>query len=212
MRTLCLSLLSALSLGLVACDDSTSPASAQPDAIVGSDVTTPPAEDTATPPAEDATTPPAEDTATAPEDTATTPEDTATPPAEDTAAAPEDTAPPEEDTATPPEDTTPSRGACDNAEDLPRFTDAATIEGHVSGCVTQCLTSGQLNATCYSGCMQTRAGFSAGCSACFGEVMQCTVTNCALQCFDASSAGCTSCRDTKCTPAFETCAGVSNPG
>jgi hypothetical protein len=211
MRTLCLSLFSALSLGLVACDDSTSPASAQPDAIVGSDVTTPPAEDTATPPAEDATTPPAEDTATAPEDTAPPAEDTA-PPAEDTATAPEDTAPPEEDTATPPEDTTPSRGACDNAEDLPRFTDAATIEGHVSACVTQCLTSGQLNATCYSGCMQTRAGFSAGCSACFGEVMQCTVANCALQCIDASSAGCTTCRDTKCTPAFETCAGVSNPG
>jgi hypothetical protein len=180
------------------------------DATGGSDTAPAAPGDAATPP-EDAAAPP-EDVTAPPEDVTAPPEDVTAPP-EDVTAPPEDVTTPPEDTATPPEDTaTPSAGACDNAADLAAFETAGAIDGHVSACVSQCLTSGQLNATCYSGCVQQRTGLSAPCSACFGQVMQCTVTNCALRCLNPASADCTACRDEKCTPAFTECAGVTNPG
>ncbi len=180
---------------LAACDsDSPTTPPTGDTLVVGRDVTT------------------SEDTAATPEDTAATPEDTAAAP-EDIATPPEDTATTPEDTATTPEDTaTPSAGACDNAADLAAFETAGAIDGHVSACVSQCLTSGQLNPACYSSCVQGRTGLSTGCSGCFGQVMDCTVKNCALQCISPTSASCTTCRDEKCTPAFTACSGVTNPG
>jgi len=114
------------------------------------------------------------------------------------------------DTTTP--DTTPdttSAGACDNTADNTTLAGVqATLETKIETCAFECLGQG---AACSTTCIQRETSLSSGCATCFGEVIACTITNCALQCLNASSAGCTTCRDTNCTPAFETCAGIVQP-
>jgi hypothetical protein len=105
-------------------------------------------------------------------------------------------------------DTTASAGACDNEADTAVLAGAEDLEGIIGNCAFSCISTG---APCATECVQRDVGTSAECSACFGAVIGCTLTNCALQCLDAGSAGCTTCRDTNCTPAFEECAGIAQP-
>jgi len=121
--------------------------------------------------------------------------------------APETTADTTETETTP--DTVVSNGACDNSADAARFVAIeSTLESKIQTCVFECLGQGS---TCAATCVERETELSAGCSGCFGEVIACTIANCALQCINASSPGCTTCRDTNCTPAFETCAGIQQP-
>ncbi len=104
---------------------------------------------------------------------------------------------------------TTSAGACDNTADNTTLASVqATLEAKIQTCAFECLGQG---AGCATTCIQRETALSSGCATCFGEVIACTISNCALQCLDASSAGCTTCRDDKCTPAFETCAGIVQP-
>jgi len=110
-------------------------------------------------------------------------------------------------------DTTPadtaSPGACNNESDLATLrAEETTLAGKIQACVFQCLASG---ASCSSNCLQQSTELSSGCADCFGEVIACTITNCATQCFDATSQACTTCRNQYCTPAFESCAGIEQP-
>lgn len=62
---------------------------------------------------------------------------------------------------------------------------------------------------CVIDCMRDDVGVTMACAVCFGDVAQCTRSNCALRCINSSSAGCISCRaDNGCTSAFETCSGL----
>lgn len=110
-------------------------------------------------------------------------------------------------------DTTPetdaSAGACDNTGDFNTLAGLqSTLESKIQTCAFSCLGQG---AACAATCIERETALSTGCSACFGEIIACTISNCALQCLDASSQGCTTCRDTNCTPAFEACAGIEQP-
>jgi hypothetical protein len=186
--------------GLMACD---SDKQSSTDTILVPDATDTTAPDTTAPDTSvpDTTAP---DT-TAPDTTAPdTVPDTAAPDTEpaDTAA-PDTTVPDVADTAD------ASAGACDNGTDSATFASIqSTLEAKIQTCAFECLGQG---ATCAATCVQRETALSAACSACFGEVIACTITNCALQCLDANSQGCTTCRDTNCTPAFEACAGIEQP-
>jgi hypothetical protein len=195
--------------GLMACDsDESTPADT-------TEVLSPDASDT-TEPADTSTPDTMSDTAmpdTTPdieEDTAdTSTPDTAMPDTADTTMPDTaDTAMPDTaDTAMP--DADPPAGACDNQGDFDTLASLqSTLESKIQTCAFSCLGQG---ASCAATCIENETELSTACSACFGEVISCTITNCALQCIDANSAGCTTCRDTNCTPAFEACAGIEQP-
>jgi hypothetical protein len=200
-------------LSFTACDDSNSPNNGGPDIIQGTDTAT---EDTST--GIDTSAPldvetladvAAADTTTPPLDTAT--EDTSTPADVTTP----DVATPDVETPTDTgsADTAASAGACDNAGDLGRFEALdTTLQTAIGECVNQCLGTFTLTSACFGGCVEDKTGLSQACSGCFGDVMLCTVNNCALQCIDPASANCTQCRDANCTPSFIACAGVQQPG
>jgi len=98
-----------------------------------------------------------------------------------------------------------SAGACDNPVDLATLESTTDLSDKVAGCAMQCLGQG---VACMSGCVQDASGLSDGCSACFGEAIQCTMSSCMLQCIDSGSQSCADCQQQKCAPAFLECAGV----
>ena len=194
--------------GLMACD-SEEPSSADTTEVSNPDVGDTNTADTSTPDAMPDTTmpdtsPEVEDDTTAevtPDTTMPDTMDTTTPDTADT------TTPDTVDTTTP--DTAESAGACDNQGDFDTLAGLqSTLESKIQTCAFSCLGQG---ASCAATCIENETELSTACSACFGEVIACTISNCALQCIDASSAGCTTCRDTNCTPAFEACAGIEQP-
>lgn len=123
----------------------------------------------------------------------------------DTAPAPTDTA---EADAGSPADVQASTGACENEGDIAALGAIADrIEEVIGNCARNCAFGGDV-ANCATACVEQDAGVSNACASCFGEVTQCTVASCALQCISPSSAQCTQCRADNCDPAFEACAGV----
>lgn len=196
--------------GLMACDsDESSPTDTaevlNPDVSDTSDTSAP--ADTGTPDTADTT---ADTTDTSPEvEEDTTAEVTPDTGAPDTGSPDTADTTPEviEDTAAPETDT--SAGACDNQTDFDTLASVqSTLESKIQTCAFSCLGQG---ASCAATCIERETDLSTACSACFGEIIACTITNCALQCIDASSQNCTTCRDTNCTPAFEACAGIEQP-
>lgn len=194
--------------GLMACDsDESSPTDTtevlSPDVSDTSDTSTPADTETPDTTADTTadTTPEVEDDTAAEVTTDTSVPDTGTPDTADT------TQEVIEDTAAP--DTDTSAGACDNQTDFDTLASVqSTLESKIQTCAFSCLGQG---ASCAATCIERETDLSTACSACFGEIIACTITNCALQCIDASSQGCTTCRDTNCTPAFEACAGIEQP-
>jgi len=97
-------------------------------------------------------------------------------------------------------------GDCINAADnaVTAATDIAA-DAEACGRAGGCLGGRE----CVIDCMRDDVGVTMACAVCFGDVADCTRSNCALRCFDSSSAGCISCRaDNGCTSAFETCSGL----
>jgi hypothetical protein len=100
-----------------------------------------------------------------------------------------------------------SAGACDNEDDTAALeASEATLSDSITSCVFMCF--GQDEA-CNSNCIQGETGVSDGCAACFGTLLSCTVSNCALQCIDANGQACADCRAQNCDPAFTECAGIA---
>ncbi|MEZ4471729.1 MAG: hypothetical protein R3F60_13210 [bacterium] len=64
---------------------------------------------------------------------------------------------------------------------------------------------------CATGCVQRAAGLTDACASCFGDVLACTLMNCALQCINPNNPDCRVCQQQHCLPAFEACAGVAPP-
>lgn len=98
-------------------------------------------------------------------------------------------------------------GACDNEADI-EIMGTTDIGGTVGSCATSCLFQG---AACITSCVERDSGLTSACSACFGQVGQCTVDRCALQCTSPGSSGCQTCQANNCFPAFEACSGVEMP-
>lgn len=132
-------------------------------------------------------------------------------PEDDGAATDEPTDPiPEDDGDTTDEPAPVSLGDCDNGPDLDAL-DAAqdSMSDTMGSCAIECLLTG---GSCAAECSATKLGISAACGACFGEMILCTTSSCALVCLDATSEACTTCQVNSCFPEFETCAGIDVPG
>lgn len=102
-----------------------------------------------------------------------------------------------------------SGGACDNPGDFAALgAPGLDTEAEIGACALRCALTGP---ECSVPCVEEGLGVSNGCAVCFGDVISCTVANCALQCLDSASAGCRTCQETSCFPAFTECAGISLP-
>merc|ERR1712207_13314 len=78
----------------------------------------------------------------------------------------------------------------------------------LSACGHQCLGG----AACTAKCIEKRRGYTEACSKCFGTLTGCTKDNCMFDCMlDANGSSCKNCVDQHCTPAFETCSGLTPP-
>ena len=218
MRYQLLCLLSTVAMLLPACTTESDSGDSEPDTTAGA----PPQSDDVGSGAEDSghtgggDVALAEELATQEPDTATPLEDTWLPPV-DTIQAPEEIWEQPEEVFTPEEDVqqeedvgqvaevATSAGACDNPADLATLESTADLSGKIAGCAMQCIGQG---VPCMSGCVQDATGLSEGCSGCFGEAIQCTMSSCMLQCIDSGSPACADCQQQKCAPAFEQCAGA----
>merc|ERR1719326_1968965 len=84
----------------------------------------------------------------------------------------------------------------------------ADFASDLSACGHQCLGG----AACTAKCIEKRRGYTAACSNCFGTLTGCTKDNCMFDCMmDAQGSSCKTCVDKSCTPAFETCSGLTPP-
>ena len=154
---------------------------------------------------------PAEDLVEEFEDVTETPEDTVAP-EEDLVVPPEDVVEPPEDIVEPPEDVQISQdvavsaGACDNPTDLQTLGAVeGTLKDTIAGCAMSCIGQG---VPCMADCVKDGTGLSDGCSNCFGEVIDCTISKCMFQCMDSSSPACAECQEQHCAAAFTDCAGI----
>jgi len=97
-------------------------------------------------------------------------------------------------------------GACTNAADAARFASLgeAGVDQGISGCIGSCLVPGPACGMC----IQTATGFTAECTACFSDIVACTVMNCVANCINPADPACETCRVDNCGAAFEACAGL----
>merc|ERR1719336_3819929 len=77
----------------------------------------------------------------------------------------------------------------------------------LKACGTQCLGGESCTAKCIA-----KKGYTTDCADCFGTLTECSKDNCMMKCFpDSGSAACKTCVNDNCTPAFETCSGLTPP-
>merc|ERR1712190_429493 len=81
---------------------------------------------------------------------------------------------------------------------------SADFASDLSTCGHKCLG----DAKCTSDCIAKLRGYTMACADCFGTLTGCTKDNCML---DASGSTFKNCVDAHCTPAFETCSGLTPP-
>jgi len=98
--------------------------------------------------------------------------------------------------------------ACDNTADL-AIIGSVDVETAAINCGMTCIAEPDLSA-CTADCLQSSPGLSADCSECYGDLVECAVTNCFSECTaDPTSIACTSCQDTAgCTATFDACSGL----
>merc|ERR1719492_577991 len=99
--------------------------------------------------------------------------------------------------------------ACKDAADQKKWNGNGKTDfaSDLSKCGNKCLGT----AACSTDCIK-KLGYTEGCSTCFGDLVGCTKDNCMFDCMmDAQGSSCKSCVDKNCTPAFETCSGLTPP-
>lgn len=99
-------------------------------------------------------------------------------------------------------------GACTNREDLATLAASRDLEDAIGTCARSCIRGGE---ACATPCIEEETGLSTECSTCFGQIIECTINNCALQCISPSNPACTRCQADNCQPAFVECSGVTPP-
>jgi len=78
----------------------------------------------------------------------------------------------------------------------------------LSKCGHQCLGG----ADCTTKCIAKDYGYTEACATCFGTLTGCTKDNCMFDCMlNPNGQSCKSCVDQHCTPAFESCSGLTPP-
>ena len=98
-------------------------------------------------------------------------------------------------------------GACTNESDYSQLDTLgeAGLTTAIEGCIASCFVPDSPG--CQT-CVEGATNLSMGCSACFVDIIECTVTNCSLQCLSPSSPECADCRETNCFEPFIDCSGV----
>jgi|GEM_PF-2235682 len=99
-------------------------------------------------------------------------------------------------------------GACTNDADTAIIMASSDIGSTMSGCAFECFSGGE---DCVDTCIINATGLSESCTVCFADMVDCTMSNCALNCLDPEGAACTQCQETHCIPPFTECAGMSPP-
>ncbi|MDP6942521.1 MAG: hypothetical protein QF464_00095 [Myxococcota bacterium] len=98
-------------------------------------------------------------------------------------------------------------GECTNDADM-SLIEAAALDAMFTGCGDQCLAADDPGA-CLQDCA-LEAGFTAGCSGCFGEFGDCTVVSCSEVCTveTADELPCQLCIQAACAPESDACTGL----
>ncbi len=101
-----------------------------------------------------------------------------------------------------------SAGGCADAQDEAIFTQASE-QTAISNCATNNVNYAtvSLNEPAALDCIEA-TGLTTACATCVDAEANCTVSQCALSCISPSSSSCTTCRDSNCQPAFNTCSGL----
>mmetsp|Transcript_26628 Transcript_26628/g.75168 ORF Transcript_26628/g.75168 Transcript_26628/m.75168 type:complete len:130 (+) Transcript_26628:76-465(+) len=100
-------------------------------------------------------------------------------------------------------------GACTDDADMKIWDSKgkADFKSDLSSCATKCFGDG----ACVTSCMKTAEGYSDSCSKCFGDVASCTKDHCLLKCIKGQTPACKECVDEYCTPALQSCSGLTPP-
>merc|ERR1712159_376055 len=100
-------------------------------------------------------------------------------------------------------------GACTNSADQQVWTSKgqANFEADMNACGHSSLGD-QDKATI---CMVGKEGYSQTCAACFGATIACTAKDCLLKCMGGETDDCKQCVQENCSPAFNTCSGLTIP-
>merc|ERR1719436_1835773 len=100
--------------------------------------------------------------------------------------------------------------ACKDDDDMAIWNGSGKtdFQSDLSDCGHKCLG----DASCVTKCIEKKRGYTEDCSSCFGSLTGCTKDNCMFDCMtDANGSKCKDCVDDHCTPAFETCSGLTPP-
>ncbi len=101
-------------------------------------------------------------------------------------------------------------GACEGGSDASiLISEGDGVYDVATGCAMDCM--GGDSAMCASDCISGSTGLSAGCSACFGDLIQCSIDHCMAQCMsDPGDEACQMCQQDYCIWPFCECAGAAS--
>lgn len=102
----------------------------------------------------------------------------------------------------------PAEGACTNDADKVIVDDPASdVTGKATQCGLGCMGDAD-PATCSTPCVVNETGLSEACSACYAQLIACTVEKCLAQCAGGLTDGCIQCqRDQGCSAPYYECSG-----
>jgi len=98
--------------------------------------------------------------------------------------------------------------ACINSSDS-TIIGGTDVEAEAITCGLGCVGEPDVSG-CTADCVSTETGLSDDCSECYGDMVECSVTECFTECIsDPTSVACTNCQDSSgCTAAFDLCTGL----
>ena len=105
--------------------------------------------------------------------------------------------------------TIPLQDTCTNSADLKIWNSGGkdNFKDYMNECGKECLG----NNDCTTNCVQKAEGYSHLCSQCFGNIGECTVKNCLMDCMNGDTPTCEKCIASHCDDSFHTCSGLSIP-
>jgi hypothetical protein len=99
--------------------------------------------------------------------------------------------------------------ACMNTADqvIWNTTGQKNFRDYMNICGKQCVG----NHDCTQSCVQKIEGYSDNCSDCFGDLGECSIKNCIMQCIGGDTPSCEECISSNCDEGFKVCSGLDAP-
>jgi len=102
---------------------------------------------------------------------------------------------------------TDQTGSCGNAADVAIFSKLRnTIRPTIQNSFYKCILSGE---ACAINDIVATTGISHDCATCWGNLGECTISNCLIQCTNPKSQSCEDCSRSKCFPAAQVCTALA---